>query len=329
MDIRNLSVVELKNYAAKSKVDIIVIEETFINNKEKYAGCESNSNEGETLVRTAAYIKGTYGVEVDPTITGMENFVDTLKKGLKAVVKAIKLKPNKATLAVIRTNVTQADKAIELYKSTRWLDDQTFINIGFSKFQTPGVFNELKTVDEYTKVIKDILDKCENDYQNVIKNAERRLSAGLKIFNQFANKQYDEDDVEKLKKLYPIKPDILAIDKESYLSLIGTGYVHNTVPVLTKDKVKQIADLMKQVSSFVWGLAIKREELIYNALDYSEVMYSDFWVNVSDDVLRELILTVEWEEIDDKQLEPFTVPVEKIMVEILKFLENWILYSVK
>lgn len=329
MDIHDLSSVELKDYAAKCKVDITVIEETFINNKEKYAGCESGSDDAETLGRAVAYIKETYGVEVEPTISGMEGLVDTLKKGLKAVVEAIKVKPNKATLAVIKTNATEADKAIELYKSTRWLADQTFINIGFSKFQTPGVFNELKTVDEYTKVIKDILHKCENDYQNVLKNAERRLSAGLKVFNQFAKKQYSEDDVEKAKKLYPIKPDILAINKETYLSLIGSEYVHNSVPVLTKEKVKEIADLMKQVSSFVWSLAIKRENLVDNALDHSELWESDFWISVPEDVLKELALAVEWQNIDNKQLNPFTDPVEKVMIEILKFLENWILYSVK
>ncbi|WNV45796.1 hypothetical protein [Aeromonas phage AerS_266] len=329
MDIRNLNAVELKDYAATCKVDITVIEETFINNKEKYAGCESGSNEEETLKRTVNYIKETYGTEVEPTISGMEGFVDTMKKGLKAVVEAIKGKPNKKALAAIKTHIGETDKAVELYKSNRWQADQTFINIGFSKFQTPGVFNELKTADEYKKVIKDILDKCKNDYSGIIKNAERRLGTGLKIFNQFKNKQYNEEDVEKVKKLYPIKPAIMPVNKEAYLSLIGNEYVHNSVPVLTKDQVKEIADLMKTVSLFVWGLATERENLVDIALDWSDIMDSDFWMNVSDDVVKELALAAEWGDIDNKQLDPFTDPVEKIMLEILKFLENWILYSVK
>ena len=121
MQINQFQVSELKEFYLKSKMDIELIETNILNCKEKYDGCESNSQEQCLLDQVSAYVKETYNEDVTPDVAGMEGFVDKLKEGFKTIKEAFKSKPNKSSLSIIKKDAYQALNAIKVYESDKWL----------------------------------------------------------------------------------------------------------------------------------------------------------------------------------------------------------------
>ena len=83
-------------------MDIELIETNILNQKEKYDGCESNSQEQCLLDQVRDYAKETYNEDISADIAGMEGFVDKLKERFKAIKEAFKSKPNKSSLSIIK-----------------------------------------------------------------------------------------------------------------------------------------------------------------------------------------------------------------------------------
>ena len=329
MQINQFQNSQLKEFYLKAKMDIELIETNILMNKEKYDGCESSSTEQSLLNQISTYAKETYNVEVSADIAGMEGLVDKLKEGFKRVGEMLKSKPNKSKLAIVKSDGYQAKSAVKIYESEGWLKDQTFINIGNTKFQTPSIFEDIKSVDDVKKIIQSIVKQCENTFNNEIRDVQKRLSTGLGIFNKYKSKEWDEELFTELEKQLPIKPEIKVLDKDKILSLIGTGYVHNSIPVLTKDKVKEVTKLMLELADISFKIEEEWLKLSEGMLDTSDFWDSGFWDNVPDKTLIKLWESVEWHYVNDVVYDPMYKVLSKVILELAKFLENWILYSVK
>ena len=329
MQINQFQVSELKEFYLKSKMDIELIETNILNCKEKYDGCESNSQEQCLLDQVSAYVKETYNEDVTPDVAGMEGFVDKLKEGFKTIKEAFKSKPNKSSLSIIKKDAYQALNAIKVYESDKWLKEQQFINIGNTKFQTPSIFAEIKTVKEAEQVINTIFSKLEQSFNKNIKDAEKRLSVGIGIFNKYKNKEYTPELSKEVGGLFPIKPEIEKLNKEDFLSLLGTGYVPASIPVLTKESLKDVTKLMKVLGDFSFQMEMKWMDVAESALDYEDFSESVFWEHINNNVVVPLFIATEWHHIDEDALNPVIEVNLKIIFELAKFLENWILYSVK
>ncbi|UOX39562.1 hypothetical protein [Aeromonas phage ZPAH34] len=329
MKFDNFSTTELKDFHLKVKIDIEVIQTSIIDNKDQYSGCESFSEQGQRLARIADYIKETYNEEVSPDIAGVESFVEKLKAGFKQVTEALKSKPNKQRLAVIKTAAYEATKAAKVYESTKWLDEQTFINIGNVKFQVPSIFKDVKTLDDAKKIIDGIFKQCETDFNANMKDMEKRLSTGLTLFNKYKSKEWDEKYLQEVKKALPIKPEISDFDKQAYLELVGTGYVPASIPVLTKDMVKDVSQLMAKLGGLTFKMETDWEIFASDTMDTSDFWDSSFWDNVPEETLTKVWDAVEWHRINDTLFSPMESSISKVLFELVKFLENWILYSVK
>lgn len=329
MKLDNFSIPQLKDFRLKAKMDIEVIQTAILDNKDQYAGCESLSDESQRLVRVTEYIKETYNEDVSADIAGLESFVEKLKAGFKQVTEALKSKPNKQQLAVIKTAAYQAANAVKVYESTKWLNEQKFINIGNVKFQVPSIFQDVKSLDEAKKIIDEIFKHCETSFNTNMKDAEKRLSSGLNLFNKYKNKEWDEKYFQEVERALPIKPVFKKIDKQEYLALVGTGYVPASIPVLTKDMVKEVTQLMLKLGNFTFKMEVTWDNFADDALDHSDFWDSSFWDNVPDETSSKIWDAVEWHCINDTMFRPLESGISKVAFELVKFLENWILHSVK
>ncbi|MGL4614285.1 MAG: hypothetical protein ACRCVV_10405 [Shewanella sp.] len=329
MQINQFQNSQLKEFYLKAKMDIELIETNILMNKEKYDGCESSSDEQSLLNQVSSYAKETYNEDVTPDIAGMEGLVEKLKAGFKTIKEALKSKPNKQSLSIIKKDAFQALEAIKVYESDKWLKEQQFINIGNTKFQTPSIFAEIKSVKEAEQLVNTIFTKLEQTFNRSIKDAEKRLSVGMSIFNKYKNKEYTDELSKEVKLLLPIKPEIEKLNKEEYLSVLGTGYVQTSIPVLTKDSLKDITKLMKTLADFSFQMEMRFLDIAESALDYEDFSESVFWEHLSNNVVVPLFIATEWHHIDDAALNPVIEVNLKIIFELAKFLENWILYSVK
>lgn len=329
MQINQFQNSQLKEFYLKAKIDIELIETNILMNKEKYDGCESSSDEQSLLNQVSSYAKETYNEDVTPDIAGMEGLVEKLKAGFKTIKEALKSKPNKQNLSIIKKDAFQGLEAIKVYESDKWLKEQQFINIGNTKFQTPSIFAELKSVKEAEQLVNTIFTKLEQTFNKSIKDVEKRLSVGMGIFNKYKNKEYTDELSKEVKLLLPIKPEIEKLNKEEYLSLLGTGYVQTSIPVLTKDSLKDITKLMKTLADFSFQMEMRFLDIAESALDYEDFSESVFWEHLSNNVVAPLFIATEWHHIDDAALNPVIEVNLKIILELAKFLENWILYSVK
>lgn len=329
MQLNQFSTSELKEFYLRSKIDVELIETNILNCKEKYEGCESDCQEQTLLNQVKDYVQETYNENISADIAGMEGFVDKLKEGFKQIREILKSKPNKSKLAIIKSDGYQAKSAVKKYESESWLKEQTFINIGNVKFQTPSVLENVKSIEDIKKIVESIIKQCENAFSTEIRDAQKRLGTGLGIFNKYKSKEWDEDLFAELEKQLPIKPEIKELDKEKILSLIGTGYIHNSVPVLTKDQVKDVTKLMTDLATFSFKIEEQWLALSENMLDTSDFWNSGFWDNVPDKTMVKLWQAVEWHYVNDVVYDPLYKSLSKVILDLAKFLENWILYSVK
>lgn len=329
MQINQFQNSQLKEFYLKAKIDIELIETNILVNKEKYDGCESSSDEQSLLNQVSSYAKETYNEDVTPDIAGMEGLVEKLKEGFKRVGEMLKSKPNKSKSAIVKSDGYQAKSAVKIYESENWLKEQTFINIGNVKFQTPSIFEDVKSVEEVKKITQSIIKQCENVFNTEIRDVQKRLVSGLTIFNKYKAKEWDEELFTELEKQLPIKPEIKELDKDKILSLIGTGYVHNSVPVLTKDKVKEVTKMMLDLAALSFKIEEEWLAVSEGMLDTSDFWDSSFWDNVPDKTLIKLWQSVEWHYVNDVVYDPLYKSLAKVILDLAKFLENWILYSVK
>jgi hypothetical protein len=100
------------------------------------------------------------------------------------------------------------------------------------------------------------------------------------------------------------------------------------LPVLNKDKVKDIVKTLTRILEVVDGWEAKREKL-FDGPSYEDFYDSDFFDAIIDTKeCEELIKAVEWENATS-DIEEIGYFYNKTMLPVCKFLEMWILQSVK
>ncbi|QDB70313.1 hypothetical protein CF8_0145 [Aeromonas phage CF8] len=337
MKLDNFSIAQLKEFGLKAQTDIVVIKETILDNKDQYAGCESHSDEGQRLVRVAEYIKETYNEEVSPDIAGMEGFIEKLQAGWGKIKELLKSKTKNPKVS---GHIGKTKKEILLYATDGWLNQMTFKNVGSAKFKIPAIFKEVNTPDGVEKIIAGFLKQVKTEFQQHQQNSTQRLSAGLKIFNQFdkikipdtlSKEDFDKHQSE-LAKYFPIKPEKKPdIEQADIIKLLDLNTVDGAIPVLNKDGVKAAVKVMTSLCDMVSDLEMKIFDVMEKGIDYDDRDGSDFWYRMHErgsEYEKELFKAINWEATTDSLTE-IEMAFEKQVIKILKFMEWWILFSIK
>ena len=316
--------------------DIDMLDKVIVVAKDpEQAGFESLTDNGEMMASIASDIKDRYDVEVEPTIGGMEGFLESLKSAGAAVAEALKGKPNKESLAKIKKYLFEADKAIAEYGTDKWLDSQKFINVGKTKLQVPEAFKDVTDVDGIAKIIEIYIKAMESQFNEQEKVAGQRFKSALAIFNKFKNRKVSEDDEKNVKEFnaaFPVTPPPIPSPKPGEMdALLKTTLSKGEMPVLNKDNVKEVVKLIKNIidTGNKWESLIDKH--VEHGLGYDELSDSDFISTLSDEdsvEVVELEVSLVWEESCSKMFE-IQAAYGRAMVPTCKFLEMWILNSVK
>lgn len=289
-------------------------------------GMEDN---GEMLTAAAEDIKKRYNKDVEPTLAGMEGFLDNLKSALTAIGEKLKGQPKKEHLAKIQRYLSDANKAIATYASSAWLNKQQFINVGKTKIQIPMAFKDVTDVDGINKIIDIYVKALDSKYQEFFKNAMARQKAALPIFNKFAKKDEADDGAAQLAKYLPIKPEpVPGFKRAEVEGMLNVTMEKGELPVLNKDNVKKVVDTMTGIIDVVNKWETQREKLTEGP-SYDDFYDSEFFDAIMDTKeCEELLSAVEWENATEN-VEEMVYFYSKAMLPVCKFLEMWILQSVK
>lgn len=329
MELASFKKSKLREFYLTAKADLHLVETNILGNKEKYEGCESSSEEHALLIQVASYAKETYNANVTPDIDGMEGFAEALKTGLKRVAELFKSKPNKEQLAVLKKNASEITAAIDLYKSSKWLDAQTFINVGHVKFNTPKLFGEVKTIDDVKKIIEEITKKYDAVFKPTLDDAWKRLSKGSSIFSKYEDKEPSEKLFKEVETLVPIAPIFKPFPKDFITSTLGGNKVTVSISALTKSDVQKVVDMMVELKKFFWEKEEAMEVLLFDLMSYEEYWDSDFWSEVPEEIMTKMESATEWRSVNETILGPLSKELGGIVMVIGRFLEDWILYSIK
>lgn len=299
------------------------------NDPDKRAGMEGYEDNGPVLKLAAEDILKRYKKTVEPTIAGMEGFLTDLKNAFSEVFDEIKGKPSKSDMAKIKRYLFEASNAIKEYSSPTWLNKQTFINVGKAKFEFPVCFKEVGSVDGVNKILDVFIKTSDNLFQENFNNSSARQRVGMPIFSKFVNKGETEGAAGELAKHLPIKPAALPRIKPSDITgLLDVKLERGELPVLSKDKVKDVVAILIKIVDTIKKWEEKHEKL-FSGPSYDDFYNSDFFDPImKTKECQELIDAVEWES-STLNVEEISESYRKIMIPVAKFLEMWILKSVK
>jgi len=293
------------------------------------AGMEQFVDGSELLAAAAADINERYKVDIEPTVAGMESFLDSLKIGFEKVKEKIKGNPTKADTARIKKGLHEAESAFNEYGSEKWQSEQKFINVGKTKIQTPEILNGINSPSDLNAILSLINKRATDTYDRYHKNAAQRLQAGLKVFNSAKSKLADAP-ISEVDSSLPITPEHLTgAAKDSGLDDLKVSLSGTELPVLNKDGIKVVCAAMKTILDtkkyFITG-----EEKFYNSSISEDDFYkSKFW----DKHIRTKQAGQVWDAVvfDAFYDEPeyLSSVYSTKMMAIARFLEMWILKSVK
>lgn len=306
--------------------------ETYNSTEPDSSGMEQFADGSELLTTAAEDIKERYGVEVEPTIAGMEGFFSKLKEGLGKVADTLKGKPNKAGLAKIKKYFYESRKAVDEYSSPTWLNAQKFINVGNAKLQVPAVFKEVNTADGMRPIVEQFSKTVMKLNDEHLRNNKARLASGIKIFNALKNKPGSTKDAENDKLIAnagSVKPDALAdVKLNDVKSLINVSLAPGELPVLKKDDIPGIIKILQDGLNVIDKLVNANEDYKMNLLTYDDIFDSDFWSDAKSPAAKKVIEAIEFEH-NYHNLDMIEEGYVQQMLVIAKFVEMWILSSVK
>lgn len=310
--------------------DIDALEEIVVIGKDpEHAGFESLSDNSEILTKAVADIQDRYGVEVEPTVSGMEGFLETLKEAYAKLKEKVKGIPSKKVNAQIIKTMEDAKKQFEEYDSEKWQSEQSFKNVGKVKLQTPKAFKEVNSISDVETIIKMTTQRAVDIYDRHHSNGQSRLTAAMKVFNAFKNKPADTP-ISEVDEMLPIKPDLLTGGLvDSGIKDFETTLEPVELPVLTKADIKAA----KAVIEFIIGTQVKfieSEEKYYDhSLDEDAFFDSPFWdAHLKSEQAKQVWNATEYHSVID-QMDQIEDTYRDKVVNVAQFLQRWILSSVK
>lgn len=320
----------LENYY-DMKDDVEVIETVITQSTDpEFSGNEHFQDNSSTLVGMTDLIKEKYGREVPATINGLEGFFGDLKKAFGEVLDELSGKPTKAEKAKIKKYFFEARKAVEEYSSKSWLESQKWINVGKVKIQVPAVFAEINTGEGMSTIVGQFSKACEKQVQDNLANSEARLTSGLKIFNQLKNKEPVHGEELSALITGKIKPDALPdIKGDAITSLIDVSLVKGELPVLKKDDIAGVVKVLKDALASMDKMYTGVEKLLDRSLSVDDFFESDFFdATFKEAPVKELYDAVTFDD-NSWNAEYILEGYTKQMLVVAKFIESWILNSVK
>lgn len=302
---------------------------TYNNTEPGTAGMEQFADGSEMLTLAAGDIKKRYDTDIEPTIAGMESFLGSLKDSLEKIGKMISGKPTRHELALVKKHLWEGWKAFRLYTSEEWVKEQTFINVGKTRVQVPAVFSEINSPSDVKTPLTMINSRVDAVHQKVYKNTIERIRAGVKIFNKFKNSPEDTP-VSEGNDLLPIKPDVIKdFIPDTGLDKLDVRFKSVELPVLTKAQIKEVSDLAYLILNHEDHLSDRTGKASSSSIEEENFYRSKFWnKNLATNLSGATVEACTWEYSLDQLLKVEKAYQEK-MINVLKFLENWILASVK
>lgn len=314
-------------YEMKDDVEVIetVLEQAA---SPEFAGNEHYQDNSETLVKMSGVIKDKYGRDIEPTIQGMEGFFGDLKEAFSETIK--ELTGNSiADKAKIKRYFHEARGAISEYTSKAWLDKQKWINVGKVSLQVPAAFKEVNTGDGMNAIITPFSKACEKQVKDNLANAEARLTAGLKVYNQLKNKEPVKG--EALAKLVgEIKPDALPdVTAKDIISLIDVSLSKGEMPVLKKTDIAGVIKVLKDAIDTLDRMYVGIDKLMDRSLSTDDFLDPDFFEATFKEKPIKQLYDATCFEANGWNAEYIADGYVHQMLVVAKFIETWILKSVK
>lgn len=286
-------------------------------------GLEGYEDGGIVFQQATDHLKTRYGKEIEPTLAGLEGFLDELKKVGTAVKRAFS--DPKAAKAQIKEGMYQMDKAKAQYRGAGWQNKQEWINVGKIRLEVPGFLKECNTPEEVGAALKLAIKRVVDASEKYSKNDTARHRAAIKVFN--ATKSWDpaEKTAADAKELLSTIPDALTGPVAAAgLDELNTKMVSVELPVVAKTNVGKIVDLMDMLSQASIDM-FKYESALPESLDYEQYDKNKFLTkhNVSE------IYNIISAEGDEPGCSVISSAYYKQFLNVAKFLEMWILRSTK
>lgn len=293
------------------------------------AGMEAFADGSELLTAATVDIKERYDVDVQPTIAGLEGFLDSLKGGLANLLGKKKEKPSKQQVAVIKKYIHEAEKAFALYGSDKWQSEQKFINVGKTKLQVPAIFGQINSAGDIEAILKLINKRVVDTAEKYFKNDEQRVRAAIKVFNLFKGKPEDTPITEVDSHL-PIKPELLTGGvKDSGIQDVNVKTSAVELPVLNKDGIKEVSKVVDMIIDTRVFFMNREENYIDVLIPEDDFYESKFWNNHSSAKQTTAVWNAGTCYGDTPEFEKISKEYNDKMLTIAKFLEQWVLASVK
>lgn len=295
--------------------------------EEDRGGLESLQDGSDFFINAAAEAKASYGLDVEPTLAGMESFLDSLKSAAAKVTQALKGKGS--AKAIIKRTVADANKAVKEYGSSDWQSKQQFINVGKAKVSTPAVFAEVSSVSDVATIVSMITKQTDTAISKHTSNIKQRQSSGMKVINQFKGKDpKDKAVLEELKNI-TITPEYLKDGvADSGLGNVSLKTSMVELPVLNKDAVGEASKLLGVVVGQIDKVWTTVENVDLTLLAEEDIYHMPFWDKVTDGVAFGKV----WDAVTYDgagELKNISNKNDDVMIAIAQFIERWILNSVK
>lgn len=293
------------------------------------AGMEQFADGSELLTSATVDIKERYDADVEPTIAGLEGFLDSLKGGLANLLGKKKEKPSKQQVAAIKKYIHEAEQAFALYGSDKWQSEQKFINVGKTKLQVPAIFGQINSAGDIEAILKLINKRVVDTADKYFKNDEQRIRAAIKVFNLFKGKPEDTPITEVDSHL-PIKPELLTGGvKDSGILDVNVKTSAVELPVLNKDGIKEVSKIVDMIIDTRVFFMKREEKYIDVQIPEDDFYESKFWNNHSSAKQTTAVWNAGTCYGDTPEFEKISKEYNDKMLTVAKFLEQWVLASVK
>lgn len=300
--------------------DIRIIEGMISNQRDGIDGMEDG---GAHFNHMASSIKESYGIEIEPTLSGMESFLGKLKEAFKTLTS----KKRKPIESVIE-GIYDLKKGLETLKGnveSRGVKEGE----GTVTLSVPKSYGKNITAESIAKVSEDTAKKQGAVLNKLAPPTKATLVNGLKVFNKYAKHAVPktEEEFSKLvKNDFPIKP---GFPDYEWFPHKKVEYIAADVKLLDKAGIdKAIATLTAILEQFEKFSKIV-DDVDNGALDHSEIAESDFWNEYWEtDEVEQLCDAIYFQSVTDNLYNVVWGWANEVEPGI-KVLEQWINASIK
>lgn len=300
---------------------------------EELNGSESAILRGKYFAATAEHAREKYGLDIATNMTGCESLMTFIKDAIMASKEFLKGKPDKSDLAQIKKYTYQAREAAEGYASSDWLDKQEFLTGIVEVKSVPGVFTSVKSPDQLASSIGKDLANLNNHVKKNTAECKKEMAPAYAIYKKYYTADFESKREDAVKELSGLKPS--TYDKGPVYPMFVKGNVSTReLPALDKAGVKKIADLMVKIVT-TYGILDDHiyKSLVPQAIEWDDLTRSKFWNEFyeQDYHLKELSAlfdVLSWDDTTKNSSGNLHHWWDTVW-DVVRFLENWILYSVK